>query len=78
MNYVRDFYSGIEIPGGLFGFSHVCVSEIMKILDNFDTNKAVGIDGLSGIFLKDGEKILSKPISDLINLYLTIICSRIL
>ena len=40
MNYVRDYYSGIELPGGLFGFSHVSVSEIRKILDNFDTNKA--------------------------------------
>ena len=50
MNYIRDYYSGIELPGRIFGFSHVCVSEIMKILDNFDTNKAAGIDGLSGIF----------------------------
>ena len=39
------------------GFSHVSVSEIMKNLDNFDTNKAAGIDGLSGIFIKDGAKI---------------------
>ena len=63
MNYVRDYYSGIELPGRLIGFYHVCVSEIMKILDNCDTNKAAGIDGLSGIFIKDGAKILSKPIS---------------
>ena len=76
MNYVRDFYSGIELPGGLFGFSNVCVSEIMNLLHNFATNKAAGIDGLSGILIKDGAKILSKPISDLINLSsLTIICS---
>ena len=72
MNYVRDYYSGIELPGGLFGFSHVCVSEIMKMLDNFDTNKAAEIDGLSGIFIKDGAKILSKPISDLINLSISL------
>ena len=72
MSYVRDFYSGIELPDGLFGFSHVCVSEIMKILDNFDTNKAAGIDGLFGIFTKDGAKILSKPISDLINLSISL------
>ena len=39
----------IELPCGLFGFSHICVSEIMNILDNFDT--AAGIDGLSGIFI---------------------------
>ena len=48
------YYSSIEHPNGLFDFSHVCVSEIMKIIDNFDTNKAAGIDGLSGIFIKDG------------------------
>ena len=45
MNYVRDYYNNIELLGGLFGFSHVCVGEIMNILDNFDTNKAAGIDG---------------------------------
>ena len=72
MNYVRNFYSGIELPGGLFGFSDVCVSEIMKIIDNFYTNKAAGIDGLSGIFIKDIAKILSKPISDLINLSISL------
>ena len=56
MNYVTDYYSGIELPGGRSGFSHVCVSEIMKILDNFDTNKAAGIDGLSGIVLRTVQK----------------------
>ena len=44
----------------------------MKILDNFDTNKAAGIDGLSGVFIKDGAQILSKPISDLINLSISL------
>ena len=72
MIYVRDYYSGIELPGGLFGFSLVCVSEIMKILDNFDTNKAAGIDGLSGIFVKDGAQLLSKPISDHINISISL------
>ena len=43
MDYVRDYYSGIELPGGLFGFSQICVSEIMKNLDNFDNNKAAEI-----------------------------------
>ena len=44
----------------------------MKILDNFDTNKAAGIDGLSGIFIKDGAKILSKTIADLISLSISL------
>ena len=60
-----------KLPSGmsyLVVFSHVCVSAIMNILDN----KAAGIDGLSGIFIKDGEKILSKPISDRINLSISL------
>ena len=72
MNYVRYYYSGIALPGWLFGFSHVCVSEIMNNFENFVTNKAAGIDGLSGIFLNDGAKIMSKPISDLINLSISL------
>ena len=36
MNYVRDYYNGIKLPGRLFGFSQVCVSEIMK---NFTLKK---------------------------------------
>ena len=68
MNYVRDYYKNIDLPDGPFGFSHVHERQIINILEKFDTNKAAGIDGLSGIFLKDGAKILSKPITDLINL----------
>ena len=79
MNYVRYYYSGIELLGGLFVFSHVCVSEIMNILDNFDTNKAAGIYGLSCIFIKVGGKnTVLTNLRSYKSLYLTIICSRIL
>ena len=46
--------------------------QIINILEKFDTNKAAGIDGLSGIFFKDGAKLLSKPITDLINLSISL------
>ena len=72
MNYVRGYYNIIELPGGPFGFCHDNVSQIMNILENFDTNKAGSIDGLPGIFLKDGAKVLSKLISDLINLSISL------
>ena len=72
MNYVRDYYNNIELPDGPFGFSHVHESQITNILEKFDTNKATGFDGLSGTFLKDGAKILSKPITDLINLSISL------
>ena len=61
-------YNNIELPVGPFGFSHVHESEIINIIEKIDTNKAAGIDGLSGIFLRYSAKILSKPITDLINL----------
>ena len=72
MNYVRDYYNNIQLHGGPCGICHVHVSQIMNILDKFDTNKAAGIDGLSGIFIKDGAKILSQPITDLINLSISL------
>ena len=72
MDYVRDYYKNIDLPVGPFGFSHVHEKQIMDILEKFDTNKAAGIDGLSGIFLKDGAKILPKPITDLINLSISL------
>ena len=41
---------------------------IEKILRSANIRKAAGIDDLSGRFLKDGSRILSKPISELCNL----------
>ena len=72
MDYVRDYYKNIDLPVWPFGLSHVHEKQIIDILEKFDTNKAAGIDGLSGIFLKDGAKILSKPITDLINLSISL------
>ena len=37
-----------------------------------NTDKAAGIDDLAGIFFTDGAKVLSKPITDLINLSITL------
>ena len=68
MDYVRDYYKNIDLPVGPFGFSHVHDKQILDILEKVDTNKAAGIDGLSGIFLKDGAIILVKLINDIINL----------
>ena len=39
-----------------------------KILRITNVRKATGIDDLSGRFLKDGSRLLSKPISELCNL----------
>ena len=44
-----------------------CISDLLK---NCDTNKAAGIDNLSGGFLKDGADILTIPITQLYNLFI--------
>ena len=72
MDYVRNYYINIDLPDGPFRFSHVNEKQTVDILEKFDTNKAAGIDGISGIFLKDGAKILSKPLTDLINLSISL------
>ena len=41
---------------------------ISNILKGLNSSKAVGIDNLSGIYLKNGTDILGKPISQLCNL----------
>ena len=48
MDYVRDYYKNIDLPDESFGFSHVHEKQIINILEKFDTNKAAGIDRLSG------------------------------
>ena len=40
----------------------------LKIITNIESSKAAGVDNLSGRFLKDGTKILAKPIPALCNL----------
>ena len=45
---------------------------LFNILRNFEVTKATGIGQISGKFLKDGARILAKPISELCNLSLAL------
>ena len=61
------YYSNFAVPE----FFHIkCTSEanLFKIMENIEISKASGIDKLPGRYLKDGAKILSKPISEICNL----------
>ena len=49
-------------------FQTIQTRYISDLLKNCDANKAVGIDELSGRFLKDGGDILTIPISQICNL----------
>ena len=54
-----------------FHLASVSENSILSILKTTQVSKAAGIDNQSGRFLKDGAKVLFKPISDLCNLSFT-------
>ena len=51
-----------------FHLTYITEIDIEKILRSRNVRKAAGIDDLLGHFLKDGSRVLSKPISELCNL----------
>ena len=63
-------YKGI-IHSDSFNLATVSENTILTISKNTKVSKAAGLDNLSGRFLKDGAKVLAKPITDLINLSIT-------
>ena len=70
INTVIKYYEHM-ILGDYFHLAPVSENSILTIWKATQVSKAAGIDSLSGRFLKDGAKVLSKPISDLCNLLIT-------
>ena len=65
--YFSSFYKTLKLEEELT-FTPVSRDSILKILNNLDTTKAVGVDNLNSKFLKDGAKILASPIAQICNL----------
>ena len=63
IQYYRHFFQT-----DAFHLTYTSEIDIEKILKGTKACKAAGIDDLSGRFLKDGSRVLSKPISELCNL----------
>ena len=63
IQYYRHF-----IQTDAFNLTYTTEIDIEKILRSTNIRKAAGIDDLSGRFLKDGSRVLSKSISELCNL----------
>ena len=70
INTVIKYYKHM-ILGDLFHLASVSENSVLTILKATQVSKAAGTDNLSGRFLKNGAKVLSKPISDLCNLSIT-------
>ena len=58
------YYSNFAIPES-FHIKITSEEKVFKIMENIEISKASGIDKLPGKFLKDGAKILSRPISEI-------------
>ena len=67
INSVIKYYEHM-ILGDYFYLASVLENSILTVLKATQVSKAAVIDNLSGHFLKDGAKALSKPITDLCNL----------
>ena len=66
LHSVQKYYEKIlEYPKSKFNF--VSGETLLKLLQDLDENKAVGLDNLSGKFLKNGATVLAKPISQICN-----------
>ena len=70
LNTVFQHYKGI-IQSDSLNLATVSENTILTILKNIKGSKAAGLDNLSGRFLKDGAKVLAKPITDICNLSIT-------
>ena len=68
INSVREFYKPLNLKEDPFNFTQVSEKTISDFLKELKTNKATGIDNLSGRFLKDGSKVLATTLAQICNL----------
>ena len=62
------YYNSLGLSRNSFKFSQISEEDMRKYLINLSSNKASGIDNLSGKFLKDGADVLALLIGQLCNL----------
>ena len=65
---VRQYCKGINFCEKKLRFEKVSSVSILKILKEYKTNKATGVDNLAGRFLKDCSNTLCTPIAKIWNL----------
>ena len=67
IKFVSDYYEKLSLSEN-FKLDSITEGYLFNVLKNIEITKAAGIDQISGKFLKDGARILAKPISELCNL----------
>ena len=64
MESVNNYFEKYNLKEKLI-FANIQSDNAFKILKNFNETKALSIDDLSGIFIKDDAKLLTAPITQL-------------
>ena len=67
IKFVSDYYKKLSLSEN-FKLDSTAEGYLFDILKNVEVAKSAAIDQISGKFLKDGARILTKPISELCNL----------
>ena len=68
---VSDYYEKLSLSEN-FKLESVTEGYLFNVLNSVEVTKAAGLDQISGKLLKDGARILAKPISKLCNLSLAL------
>ena len=69
---VKKYYKNLNLVGKSFSFEPVAHTSVLKLLQQLNPHKSAGIDNLTGKFLKEGAPVLASPITNLINLSITL------
>ena len=64
IKFVSDFYEKLSLSEN-FKLDSITEGYLLNVLKNIEATKTAGIDQISGKFLKDGARILAKPVSEL-------------
>ena len=69
---VNNYYKKLNLRGKNFSFAPVAPATILKLLKHLNPAKSAGIDNLTGKFQKEGAPVLASPITDLVNLSISL------
>ena len=73
IKFVPDYYKKLSLSENFNRITeHYCSVYLFKLLKNVEVTKTAGINQISGKFLKEGARILAKPITELYNLSMTL------
>ena len=69
---VKKYYENLNLVGKSFSFEPVAYTSVLKLSQQLNPHKSAGIDNLTGKFLKEGAPVLASPITNLINLSISL------